>query len=179
MQSLKKQEVSHNSIIIIFSVKKIGNGYSYLKFSFSSACLTRSNYNISLLNNVSKFVLLEHYVLEQYLLKQYIGMVIDITIFQEGSTIFSNNMKSTPRDSNGEHRDPFHSLNSGSVPWLKKKKISAQHILIHLFNRSIQRNHLTHKQDYKKFYQVLTPNFTVCNIKKPAGLFRKFSPCGR
>lgn len=70
-------------------------------------------------------------------------------------------------------------INLGKVSWLKKRYIAPQNIVIQLFHRSI--NLLGHARynGYRQFYQVVTPNFTVCNVKKPPCFLRKFSPCGR
>ena len=70
-------------------------------------------------------------------------------------------------------------INLGKVSWLKKKPIPPQNIVIKLFERSINFHKKGQYQSYRKFYQIITPNFTVCNVKKPPCFLRKFSPCGR
>lgn len=66
-------------------------------------------------------------------------------------------------------------------PFIKKRKVPPQNLVIRLANRQIYgyRKPGTHLHVARQFYQCVFPNFTIINVEKPPCFLRKFSPDGK
>ena len=63
--------------------------------------------------------------------------------------------------------------------WLKAKKFVSQNVVTQLFHREINLYPKQFLYSTRKFYQNITPNFTVTSVQKPPCVLRKFTPDGK